>query len=156
MLAVILNDIRSVHNVGAIFRTADAVGVDKLYLTGYTPAPKDRFGRDRSDLSKTALGAEKTVKWEQGDIQKILSDLKLEGYTIICVEQDKSSVDYRKLSEIEGDKVLVLGNEVSGISKDILSQSDYIIELPMKGKKESLNVSVTAGIVLYEAVRDLK
>ena len=95
---LILNDIRSVENVGAMFRTADAVGVDKIYLTGYTPTPLDRFGRKRGDLAKSALGAEEFVKWEQvKSLPGLLRTLKQDGFLIIGIEQDKKSVDYKKV-----------------------------------------------------------
>ena len=159
-VSLLLHNIRSVHNVGSIFRTADAFGVKKIYLSGYTPAPVDRFGRARADLAKVSLGAEKTVAWEQvGDavdfIQKIKNITK-----IIALEQDEQSVDYRTLeisevSKIQSSKVenisvlLILGNEVGGIEKEILDLADEIVEIPMRGQKESLNVSVAVGIALF-------
>jgi tRNA G18 (ribose-2'-O)-methylase SpoU len=154
---LILNDIRSVENVGAIFRTADAVGIDKIYLTGYTPAPLDRFGRKRGDLAKSALGAEEFVKWEQKkSISALLAKLKKEGFYIIGVEQDKKSIDYRKVSAKggpaygwKGGLVFIVGTEVTGIPKNVLNKCDVIAEIPMRGKKESLNVSVATGIVLF-------
>jgi 23S rRNA (guanosine2251-2'-O)-methyltransferase len=159
---LILSDIRSVQNVGAIFRTADAIGISKIYLSGITPAPIDRFGRKRSDLAKSALGAEENVPWEQipsrlphesEDLVHLLEKLKKENFKIISVEQSENSVDYKDIdlnNPPAGGKIaIVLGNEVDGLSKEILDQSDVIAEIPMQGKKESLNVSVSAGIVLY-------
>ncbi len=146
---VILNDIRSVENVGAMFRTADAVGIDKIYLTGYTPCPTDRFGRKRGDLAKSALGAEEFVLWEQKkNILLLLTKLKKEGYIIIGIEQDERSVDYKKVKT--GDKnVFIVGTEVTGIPKNILNKCDIVAEIPMRGKKESLNVSVATGVALF-------
>lgn len=146
---ILLHDIRSVYNVGAIFRTADAVGVTKIYLSGITPTPLDRFGQPRSDFAKCALGSEKTVAWEYRKSPAVLiSRLKKEGTQIVCVEQSDASIDYKKAKL--GKKVLViLGNEVSGVPGSILKKADTIAEIPMRGLKESLNVSVSAGIVLY-------
>lgn len=148
-LVLVLDNIRSVHNVGAIFRTADAAGVDKIYLCGYTPTPLDRFGRVRKDLHKAALGAEKTVTWEAcHDISIQARELKKEGYIIVALEQDPNSVDY-KIFKPKGKVALVLGNEIDGVSREVLELADKIIEIPMKGKKESLNVSVAAGVALF-------
>ena len=148
-IVIILNDIRSAHNVGAMFRTAEAAGVSKIYLTGYSPAPLDRFGRERTDIAKAALGAEKLLAWEQAqDTEKLLKNLKQDGFDIVAVEQAGNSVNYRDYKV--GEKTaLVFGNEVDGVSESILKQSDSIIEIPMKGKKESLNVSTSAGVVLF-------
>lgn len=148
---LILNDIRSVENVGAMFRTADAAGIDKIYLTGYTPTPLDRFGRKRGDLAKSALGAEEFVKWEQKkNILQLLTKLKKEKYLIIGIEQDKKSIDYKKLKVTSYKlKAFIVGTEVTGIPKNILKKCDIIAEIPMRGKKESLNVSVATGIALF-------
>ena len=147
---VILDNIRSIHNVGSIFRTSDALGVDKIYLCGCTPTPKDRFGRARQDLAKVALGAEKDIAWEYcDDTKRIIKKLKKEGYKIIAVEQDNKSINYKK-SKIKLPVALIMGNEVSGIEKDVLKLADEILEIPMCGKKESLNVSVSFGIAGYQ------
>ncbi len=144
-----LHDIRSVHNAGAIFRTADAVGVSKIYLTGYTPAPLDKFKRERSDIAKSALGAEKNIPWEQvKNPLPLLKRLKKEKFFIVGLEQDKKSVDYKKFTPRKK-TVLVLGNEVKGMSKKLRDSCDALIEIPMRGVKESLNVSVAAGVALY-------
>jgi 23S rRNA (guanosine2251-2'-O)-methyltransferase len=149
VIYIILHNVRSVENVGSIFRTADAVGVSKIFLTGYTPAPIDRFGRERRDIHKSALGAEKTVDWEQYESwEKCFSALKEQGVHIVAVEQSKKSVDY-KIFSCEGNVAFVFGNEVEGLSKDILEKADVVLEVPMLGKKESLNVSVAVGVVLY-------
>lgn len=151
-LYLILHDIRSVENVGSIFRTADGAGVDKIFLTGYTPSPIDRFGRKRKDMAKVALGAEESVPCESvADLKKLIGQLKKEKLKIVALEQDKKSVDYKKASKIlkNSSCALILGNEVNGIPKNILKMSDLIIEIPQKGKKESLNVSVAAGIAIF-------
>jgi tRNA G18 (ribose-2'-O)-methylase SpoU len=151
---VILHNIRSVENVGAMFRTADAVGVNKIYLTGYTPGPLDRFGRKRKDLAKSALGAEEFVVWEQKkNLLSLISNLKKSGFKIIAIEQDKKSVDYRTLRLRSGQgNAFIVGPEVTGIPKNILNKCDIIAEIPMRGKKESLNVSVALGVVLFKVL----
>lgn len=151
---LIIHNVRSVQNVGAMFRTADAAGVDKIYLTGYTPAPLDRFGRKRGDLAKSALGAEEFVPWEsKKSISTLLTKLKKEKYLIIAIEQAKKSIDYKKV-KLKEKNVFIVGPEVTGISKDILKNCDIIAEIPMQGKKESLNVSVALGVALFR-IRNL-
>ncbi len=150
---VILDNIRSVHNVGSIFRTSDALGIDKICLCGCTPTPTDRFGRARKDLAKVALGAEKDIAWEYFlDTKKIIKKLKKEGFQIIAVEQDEKSVDYKKV-KMKFPAAILMGNEVDGIDKKTLALCDVIAEIPMKGKKESLNVSVSFGIAGYEILK---
>ena len=152
-MVTILVNIRSLHNVGSIFRTADAAGIEKIYLTGYTPTPVDKFGSQRSQLSKVALGAQNSIPWEYSNSATSLIDrLKKEGFKILAVEQSKQSRPYNevKLTKKELVKsVLVMGNEVKGLSLAILNRADQILEIPMYGKKESLNVSVAFGIVTY-------
>lgn len=146
---ILLHNIRSAQNVGSIFRTADACGIDKIYLSGYTPRPTDRFGREVGAIAKTALGAEKSIPWEYfSQPDSLLQKLKKDGTKIIGIEQAKNSVDYKKI-KLEDKNLFILGNEVEGISQDILNHCDKIAEIPMKGKKESLNVAVTAGIALF-------
>lgn len=146
---LILHNIRSVINVGAIFRTADAIGIDQIFLTGYTPAPIDRFGRERKDFQKSALGAEKKMKWQECEsIFDLIEKLKKENFKIIALEQADNSVDYKKI-EINYDSAIILGNETDGIEKEVLDLVDIIAELPMVGSKESLNVSVATGILLF-------
>lgn len=148
-ICLALHNIRSVYNVGAIFRTADAAGVSKIYLCGYTPAPIDRFGRARKDVAKAALGAEKAVKWESVEsISDLISKLKKEKYTILALEQSPDSINYKK-AKLNSRNLLILGEEVRGIEKEILKKCDEILEIPMKGEKESLNVSVAAGVALF-------
>jgi tRNA G18 (ribose-2'-O)-methylase SpoU len=148
-IVVILYNIRSVENVGAMFRTADAAGIDKIYLVGYTPAPLDRFGWKRGDLHKSALGAEEFVPWEQKkSISTLIAKLKKEKYQIIAIEQDKKSIDYKKV-KLKNKNAFIVGAEVAGIPKNILKKCDVVAEIPMRGKKESLNVSVALGVALF-------
>lgn len=152
-MVVILDNIRSLHNVGSIFRTADGAGVEKLYLCGITPGPLNRFKEVVPEIAKTALGAETAVAWEKAeDTLAVVKRLKKEGYKVVALEQDKRSVPYYSLSAIHYplDRVaLVLGAEVDGLTKEILDACDAIIEIPMRGKKESLNVSVAFGVVVF-------
>lgn len=171
-MRAILHNIRSMHNVGSIFRTADAVGVEKLYLTGITPAPVDEWGRVRPQFAKVSLGAEKTVAWEkQVSVARLIKELKKQGHRVIAVEQHKKAVSIfschlSRVSSRDGRSyvafckrvkaekkleklVLVMGNEVRGISPAILKLADHIVEIPMRGKKESLNVAVAFGIAAY-------
>ena len=148
-IAVLLHNVRSAHNVGSIFRTADAAGVSKIYLTGHTSTPLDRFGRVRKDIAKTALGAEKYIPWEHHALPvRLIAKLKREGWHIVAVEQAADSIDYRKF-KIKKPTLFILGNEVKGVSKNILKICDAIVEIPMRGYKESLNVSVATGIILF-------
>ena len=187
---LVLHNIRSAHNVGSIFRTADAAGVSKIYLCGYTPAPSKSAIRPTLDprliavrrsfsvgalarlesprefssgcmadlpdkIAKTALGAEKYVPWEQHKqtwrLLKKLSTYKVRPCTIVALEQLPKAIDYRKFKP-KFPLALILGNEVGGLSKEILKYADKIIAIPMYGKKESLNVSVAAGIALFKIV----
>ena len=146
---LILPDIRSAINVGAIFRTADAVAIDKIYLVGYTPRPTDQFGRIQKDISKSALGAETWIKWEyKENLLPLIKVLKKQGYEIVALEQSKKSIDYRKYKKAPK-FAFILGPEVTGLDSKILDKCDKIVEIPMKGKKESLNVSVAAGVALF-------
>ena len=155
-MIVILHNIRSLYNVGAIFRTADAADIKKIYLGGITPTPLDRFGRVRSQVAKVALGAERTVPWEKViQLGRLLDQLKRDGYKILAVEQAKSSIPYYrvKLKKTALNKTaLVLGNEVRGLPSSILNKADKILEIPMRGKKESLNVATTFAIVVFHLI----
>ncbi len=145
---IILHDIRSSHNVGSIFRTADALGIEKAYLTGFTPAPQDQFGRDNKEIIKVALGGEKSVAWEAvKNIGTVIKKLKAEGFRIVAVEQHARSVDYKKY-KISKPTVFIFGNEVNGVPEKVISLCDDVLCIDMKGKKESLNVSVAFGIAL--------
>jgi len=158
MVSLILYNLRSSHNVGSIFRTADAIGVAKIYLIGYTPAPTDQFGRVNKEIAKTALGAEQTIEWEQiEDILELIKKLREKGCHIVALEQAANSVDYKKiprtfLKGAQGESsglAVILGNEVGGIEPEILKECDVVAEIPMRGEKESLNVSVSAGVALF-------
>ncbi len=153
-MIVILYNIRSLHNVGSIFRTADAAGIEKIYLCGITPAPIDSFGRPRQQLTKVSLGAEHYVKWEKvKTASKLIDKLKKEKYKIFAIEQSKKSISYNKLQVLSfkfQSIAIVLGNEVKGLPLSILKRSDKILEIPMFGKKESLNVAVAFGIVVFK------
>ncbi|HEV7423975.1 MAG TPA: TrmH family RNA methyltransferase [Candidatus Paceibacterota bacterium] len=149
---LILHNIRSVENVGAMFRTADAAGIHKIYLTGYTPTPLDRFGRKRKDLAKSALGAEEFVPSEYKKlVSTVISKLKKEKFFLVAIEQAKNSIHYKKV-KLKNKNAFIVGAEVTGIPKDILEKCDVIAEIPMRGKKESLNVSVALGIVLFSCL----
>ena len=151
-ISVVLENIRSAHNVGSIFRTSDAAGVSKIFLCGYTPAPEDRFGRPRNDISKVALGAEKTVAWQSiENATDLIKKLKKNGVHIVAVEQAPNSVSIKKI-KLKPKTVFIFGNETDGLPKNILKLCDEIAEIPMRGKKESLNVSVSVAIVLYLTV----
>ncbi|MCX6779903.1 MAG: RNA methyltransferase [Candidatus Magasanikbacteria bacterium] len=140
---IILPNIRSAHNVGAMFRTADGAGVDKIYLTGYTPCPP------HPRLDKVSLGAEKWVPWEYAkQAGRLLKKLKDQGYKIVALEQTPKSVNIYQWKP-EFPLALIVGNEVDGVSKSLLKYCDSEIELDMKGQKKSLNVSVAAGITMY-------
>ncbi len=155
-MIALLHNIRSLHNVGSIFRTADAVGLEKIYLCGITPSPIDEFGQFRPQISKVSLGAEKTVSWDDSArspqaIAKLIEKLKKDGYKIFALEISKNSTPYNLLkSHFNISKVvLIVGNEVRGLPKSILNEADKILSIPMRGKKESLNVAVAFGVVAY-------
>ena len=150
---LVLPDIRSAINVGAIFRTADAVGIDKIYLVGWTPRPTDQFGRIQKDIVKSALGAETWIPWEYKEkLLPLIIFLKKEGYEVIALEQSIDSIDYRKYKK-PNKLAFILGPEVTGLDKKILKKCDKIVEIPMHGKKESLNVSVACGVALFRILR---
>ncbi len=154
---ILLDNIRSAHNVGSVFRSADAAGVDKVYLVGPTPTPVDRFGRVQSEIAKTSLGATDSVAWEHigtpdsesvSDALACIAKLKKAGFTIVAVEQAEGSVslyDFHLPSRV----LYIVGSETDGVHKELLDVSDCILEIPMLGTKESLNVSVASGIVLF-------
>jgi len=151
---LILPDIRSAINIGAMFRTADAVGISKIYLTGFTPRPTDKFGRIQKDIAKSALGAETWIPWEYKEkIIPLLNSFKKDGYVIIAIEQDKRAIDYRKI-KIFNKVAIIMGPEVFGLDKNILDKCDFIAQIPMHGKKESLNVSVACGVALFRILKN--
>ncbi len=140
---VVVPDIRSGHNVGSILRTADGAGVDKMYLTGYTPRPPHK------EILKVSLGAEQSVPWEEAELTvPLLKKLKKQGFHIVALEQTPKSVSIYKWKP-QFPLALVLGNEVTGITPSILECCDEAIDIPMHGKKNSLNVSVAAGVAMY-------
>ena len=156
-MIAILHNIRSLHNVGSIFRTADAAGMEKIYLCGYTSSPADELGRIRPEIAKVALGAEKTVAWEKiKSTAKLLDKLRAgnlgKKYRIFAVEQSLDSVPYTSVclrkKELEETAVL-MGPEVEGLPLSLLKKADKILEIPMRGRKESLNVSVAFGVAVY-------
>lgn len=147
-ILLLAHNIRSLWNVGSLFRTADAFSVSKIMLAGYTATPP------RREISKTALGAEESVVWEKvNDSKKAIVKLKKQGFTVVALEQARGAVD---LAEYEPpDRVcLVVGHEVLGVPKELLRLCDAVVHIPMHGKKESLNVSVAAGIALHHLRQD--
>jgi 23S rRNA (guanosine2251-2'-O)-methyltransferase len=157
-LVVVLADVRSTHNVGSIFRTADGAGFSKIYLCGVTPSPLDRFGKVRKDISKVSLGAESWLPWESSaSTTRLLTRLRKEGYKIFALEQAKGSVLYDAVKLKKNEKVaLLLGEETKGLPASILSKVDKVLEIPMRGRKESLNVSVAFGIAAYALSNGVK
>ena len=149
LLVVVLDNVRSMHNVGSVFRTADAVLVSGIRLCGYTPRPPHR------DIHKTALGATETVNWVYSEKTiNAVQDLKKEGYRIFAVEQVENSVPLQDFSFEKHEKLgVIFGNEVTGIDPELLALCDGFLEIPQFGMKHSLNISVAAGIVLWELVR---
>lgn len=137
------------HNVGSIFRTSDAIGVSQVYLSGYSPLPIDKFKRPVKEIAKTALGSEQSIPWESvKNPSALIKKLSNEGFEIIAIEQDERAIDYKIFSPKEKTLVLV-GNEVRGLSSAMKKYADTILEIPMHGKKESLNVAVAYGIAMF-------
>ncbi len=146
---LILPDIRSAQNVGSLFRTADACGIEFVYIVGITPAPSDRFDRPNSAIAKTALGAEQTIPWKKvASLSTLLNTLKKNDVQTIAIEQSEIAIDYKKV-KVQFPVAFVMGNEVEGLPKAILQKVDIVAEIPMNGMKESLNVSVAGGIALF-------
>ncbi|MBX4181493.1 TrmH family RNA methyltransferase [Candidatus Parcubacteria bacterium] len=150
---LILDNLRSVENTASIFRTAEGLGVNKIICVGTTPTPLDRFGRKRTDFAKVALGAEDLIDWEYVAIENLqltISNLKNDGFKILALEQSSKATELRTYEASNLERfALVVGNEVDGVSSEALEASDTILEIPMHGKKESLNVSVSTGIALF-------
>lgn len=142
---LVLEDIRSLLNVGSIFRTADAFRAQGVMLVGITGRPPHK------EIQKTALGATETVKWEYyPDVKDLIKRLKADGYLICVVEQTKNSISPSEMSGIAQPIAVILGNEVDGVSETAISMCDFVIEIPQGGTKHSLNVSVAAGIICWE------
>ena len=144
---VLLENVRSIFNVGSIFRSADATGMDKIILVGYTATPIDKFGRKNERLNKTALGAEESMKWEHyKTINEVIE--KYKDYDIVAVEITNKSIDYKEHKQTKS-TIYIFGNEVDGVEEETLKLANTHIHLPMKGKKNSLNVANTASVVMY-------
>ena len=142
---VLLDNVRSLHNVGSVFRTCDAMAVEKLYLCGITAKPPHR------EIQKTAIGATESVNWEyMDDAISIIHRYKKEGYTIISVEQTSNSIALGNYNWKNEKVLLVFGNEVDGVQQKIIDLSDFSIEIPQWGTKHSFNITVSAGIVLWD------
>lgn len=143
-IVVVLDNIRSMHNVGSFFRTADAFRCEKLLLCGITATPPHR------DITKTALGADRSVSWEYyADTTAAMKALKEQGYTLIGVEQTTGSLSLQEFSLPENPTAIIFGNEIDGIQSEVLELCIACVEIPQAGTKHSLNVSVAAGIVLW-------
>jgi 23S rRNA (guanosine2251-2'-O)-methyltransferase len=156
-IVLVVHNVRSTHNIGSIMRTCDGLGVKHLYLTGYTPYPEkmndERLPHIRQRITrqihKTALGAENSVKWTQKEnLEEVTDELKNKGYLIASLEQTENSVTLNEF-ELKKSIALIVGNEVDGLDKKSLALSDVHLEIPMKGKKESFNVAIAAGIAIY-------
>lgn len=148
---VLLDNIRSMHNIGSVFRTSDAFLIEKIYLCGITATPPNK------EIRKTALGATESVEWEYAkEINELVPQLKSNGFKIVCVEQTEAS---KSLSDFEFNSsekyAIIFGNEVDGVQQSVINESDICIEIPQRGTKHSLNVSVCAGIVLWEFFKKL-
>ena len=150
-IIIILDDIRSLHNIGSVFRTADAFLIEKIVLCGITATPPNK------EIHKTALGATETVTWEhQTDVLKVIENLKKEGVIVMAIEQVESAVFLQDF-EIDSEKkyALVFGNEVFGVSQEAVALCDGCIEIPQLGTKHSLNISVSAGIVIWDLFKKI-
>jgi 23S rRNA (guanosine2251-2'-O)-methyltransferase len=145
-IVVVLDNVRSMHNVGSIFRTSDAFAIEKLYLCGITARPPHR------DIEKAALGATESVDWEyEEDTLTLINKLKLDGYTILSIEQAEQSISLENYSVNKSEKyAIIFGNEVDGVQQEVINASNACIEIPQFGTKHSFNVSVTAAIVLWQ------
>ena len=149
---LVLDNIRSVHNVGAMFRTAEAAGVDEILLVGITPGPVDRFGRERDDLAKASVGAHTMVEWKAfAETVEAVKYLQEMGADIVSLEITDESIDYKTVPQPDGlvPFVLIVGNENVGVSAEWIDASDMVVHIPMAGEKESLNVSTSCGIALF-------
>lgn len=158
-IVVLAHNIRSILNVGSIFRTSEGFGVKKIYLSGYTPSPDNGLPHVKENikkrLNKTALGAEKLVPNEYvDDVEKLIEKLKKAGFLIVGLEQDESAISLREFMAFRNDKVaLLIGEEVNGIEPKLRNLCDILVEILMYGEKESFNVAVATGIALYEITR---
>lgn len=151
-LVLVLDDVRSLNNIGSMFRTADAFVIEHIYLCGITAMPP------HPDIHKTALGAEDSVSWTHyDDIMQCVKDLRSKGYKICSIEQVHNSISFPQFIIDKCEKyAIVMGNEVKGVNQEVIDYSDYCIELPQSGTKHSLNVSITAGIVMWDFYKSFK
>ena len=149
---LILDDIRSMNNIGSVFRTADAFKVEKIYLCGITATPPHR------EIQKTALGADETVTWEYvQDVLSLMKDLQKNGYQVAAVEQVEKSVSLLDFQPKKDEKyAFIFGNEVFGVNQSVVEQADFCLEIPQYGTKHSLNISVTAGVVAWDFISKMK
>lgn len=149
---LILDDIRSMNNIGSVFRTADAFKVEKIYLCGITATPPHR------EIQKTALGADDTVTWEYvQDVLSLMKDLQKNGYQVAAVEQVEKSVSLLDFQPKKDEKyAFIFGNEVFGVNQSVVEQADFCLEIPQYGTKHSLNISVTAGVVAWDFISKMK
>lgn len=145
-VVVIMDNVRSAHNIGSVFRTADAFLIEKVFLCGISPTPPNK------EIRKTALGATESVDWEQVDeIGELIERLKGDGYKILSIEQAEGSTNLSDLElDVKEKYAVVFGNEVDGVQQSVINQSDICVEIPQGGTKHSLNVSVCAGVLLWE------
>lgn len=150
-IIIILDDIRSLHNIGSVFRTADAFLIEKIYLCGITATPPNK------EIHKTALGATETVDWEHHkSVLEVIENVKKEGITVFAVEQVENSISLQDFETKGGKKyALVFGNEVYGVSQEAVALCNGCIEIPQLGTKHSLNISVSAGIVVWDLFKKL-
>lgn len=148
-ITIILDNVRSLNNVGSIFRTSDGFGIEKIYLCGITGTPPHR------DIHKTALGAENSMAWEHaGNTTDVCKKLKEDGYKIVAIEQAEGSVSLQDFTIVRDEKIaIIFGNEVDGVSDEVLALCDACVEIPQFGTKHSFNVSVCAGIVFWELLK---
>ncbi|MBV6639227.1 MAG: RNA methyltransferase [Cyclobacteriaceae bacterium] len=151
-VCIILDDVRSLNNVGSVFRTSDAFMIEKVWLCGITGKPPHR------DIQKTALGATESVEWEhRKEILSLIDELKTEGYEIISVEQADKSVSLKDFTPQKNSRyALIFGNEVFGVKEEVVKKSDVVLEIPQQGTKHSLNISVSVGVVVWDFVSKLE
>jgi 23S rRNA (guanosine2251-2'-O)-methyltransferase len=151
-LIIILDDIRSLNNIGSVFRTADAFLVEKIFLCGITATPPHK------DITKTALGATESVAWEYAkNVRDVIIDLQSQGVEIIAIEQAEGATSLLNLQLTAGKKYgVVFGNEVKGVAQEVVSKSNLVVEIPQYGTKHSLNIAVSAGVVVWEMFRKLQ
>ena len=148
-IVVVLDEVRRMHNVGSVFRTSDGFLIESIYLCGLTPQPPHR------DIQKTALGATETVAWKHvTSTQQAIDELKQKGFTVIAIEQVHNSIPLHQFKIDKSKKyAIVFGHEVNGVQEEIINQCDFSIEIPQLGSKHSLNISVSAGMVIWEMAK---